>query len=263
MSSNWSAEVQSRYKERGYHFPVDVLSPAEVSRYRGLLEDFERAHGPMEGPRRSKMHLVLTWLDELVHHPRILDAVEGALGPDFLCWSSSFFIKEPGDPSFIAWHQDATYWGLNATEIATAWLALSPATPESGCMKFKPATHLAPVAHHETDSEYNMLSRSQEIAVAVDERDAVHAVLRPGQASLHHVLLFHGSEANKSTDRRIGFAIRYVAAHVGRLDGRKGSATLARGIDRYGHFAHEPRPHADLEPRAVEIHDRIVSSRSG
>jgi len=189
--------------------------------------------------------------------------VEGALGPDFLCWSSSFFIKEPGDPSFIAWHQDATYWGLNSTDIATAWLALSPATPESGCMKFKAGTHLAPVAHRETDSEYNMLSRGQEIAVSVDERDAVHVALKPGQASLHHVLLFHGSEANRSADRRIGFAIRYVAAHVGRLDGRKGSATLVRGSDRYGHFEHEPRPQRDFEPAAVARHEHALAARGG
>jgi non-heme Fe2+,alpha-ketoglutarate-dependent halogenase len=77
------------------------------------------------GGLRNKPHLLLTWLDELVRHPGVLDAVEQVIGPNILVWGSSFFIKEPRNPSFVSWRQDFTYWGLEPPDIVTTWVALS------------------------------------------------------------------------------------------------------------------------------------------
>ena len=261
MGDGIRAEAARFYRENGYRFPIDVLAEDEAVAYRRQLERFDAEHGLIAGPQRTKLHLILTWMDELIRHPKILAAVEAVLGPDILCWSSSFFLKEPKDPSFISWHQDGTYWGLSSTDVATAWLALSPSTRQSGCVKFMPKTHLAPVGHRETHAPDNALSRGQEVEVEVDEAKAVHVVLRPGQASLHHILLFHGSEPNASDDRRIGLAIRYVAAGVRRLDGSRDSAMLVRGADRQGNFDHESRPPADMAPEAVALHASITSAR--
>src|SRR6185369_13205825 len=105
--------------------------------YRRRLEAYEAgAGGPIAGAMRHKAHLLFTWLAELVHHPTVLDAAEDVLGPDLLCWSTTFFIKEPGDPGFVSWHQDATYWGLSSPDVMTVWLALTPANLLNGCMKF-------------------------------------------------------------------------------------------------------------------------------
>lgn len=249
------------YRDQGFRFPIDALAEPAAQGYRAKLEAFEAEHGRLTGGRTSKLHLMLTWMDELIRLPAILDAVEGVLGPDILCWSSAFFIKEARDPSYISWHQDGTYWGLSAPDVATAWLALSPATVASGCMKFVPGSHLAPVGHRDTFAPDNALSRGQEVAVEVDENDAVHVVLRPGQASLHHVLLFHASEPNGSDDRRIGLAIRYVAPHVRQLNGKRDSAMLVRGRDVHGHFEPEPRPTRDMAPDAVALHDQVTQQR--
>jgi hypothetical protein len=89
-----------RNKRNGYHFPLDVLSEAETRVVRAKLEAHEAATGgPISGDRRHKPHLYLTFLNDLIHHPRILDAVEDVLGPNLLCWSTSFFIKEASDPA--------------------------------------------------------------------------------------------------------------------------------------------------------------------
>ncbi len=260
MSKLLSEEAVARYRRDGYYFPIDVLSASEVRELRNRLEQHEaRSGGPIQGDRRHKAHLYLTWLNDLIRHPRILDAVEDVLGPDLLCWSTSFFIKEASDPGFVSWHQDATYWGLSSPDVMTVWVAFTPANLLNGCMKFMPGSHREQLEHRDTFDKDNLLSRGQEIAVKVDESKGVAVVLEPGQASLHHVLLAHGSAPNKSTDRRIGFAIRYIPTYVKQAVGAKDSATLVRGRDLHNNFEHEPRPRADCAPEALAAHAAIVS----
>src|SRR5919199_4683855 len=125
-----------QYRSDGYLCPLDLLSAEEVAYYRGVIEAHERQHGgPLKGPLRHKTHLLFTALNDLVRHPRLLDAVEDILGPNLLCWSTSFFIKEARDPAFVSWHQDATYWGLSSPDVTTVWLAFTPASVRNGCMK--------------------------------------------------------------------------------------------------------------------------------
>ena len=98
------------YRRDGYYFPVSVLSPKEVAHFRRCLEQHEATTGqPLQGNFRHKAHLLFTWVDELVHHPKIVDAAEDVLGPNLLCWTTNFFIKEANSPGFVSWHQDAFY----------------------------------------------------------------------------------------------------------------------------------------------------------
>jgi len=253
-----------QYRADGYLCPIPVLTPEQAADYRARLEAAEAAAGGvLPGPYRHKPHLVYTWAQELIRLPGILDAVEDLIGPDILAWESVFFIKEPQTADYISWHQDITYWGLDQEgDVVTAWLALSPSTPASGCMRVVPGTHRREVVpHKDTFAEGNMLSRGQEIAVAIDERHAVDLVLRPGEMSLHHVKMFHGSHRNRSSDRRIGFAIRYLPPRVHQQVGAD-SATLVRGTDRYRHFEPEPAPARDLDPPAIALHEALRARRS-
>ena len=259
MPKTLSNAAIEAYGRQGYCFPVPALSAAEVARYRGRLEEHEaRTGAPLQGNLRHKSHLLFTWVDEIVHHPAIVDAAEDILGPDLLCWTTNFFIKEANSPGFVSWHQDAFYWGLDRDDVMTAWVALSPANLESGCMKFMPGsqgeTH---IEHVDTFHKDNLLSRGQEIAVKVDASKAVNCILQPGQMSLHHVKLVHGSEPNRSNDRRIGLAVRYIPTSVRQLKVRD-SATLVRGVDRYGNFDPEPRPKRDLDDAAMVAHADAV-----
>jgi len=165
----------AQYRDRGYYFPLQVLDPDEVSECRAKLEAFETSQGhPIQGAQRSKSHLLFKWLDDLMRNARILDAVEDLIGPDILCWNSIFWIKEAHSASYVSWHQDLKYWGLDCDDLVTAWVALSPATVESGCMRVLPGSHRNELLPH--DDIYdpdNMLTRGQEIAVAVDEQAAI------------------------------------------------------------------------------------------
>ena len=257
-----SADQRRRYEEEGVLFPLPVFSPEETDGLRSRLEALEAEQGGrLPALVNRKPHLLLPWLNELIRDPRILDPVADILGPDILCWGSGFFIKNPFDQTRVSWHQDATYWGLSKPDIVTAWVALSPSTRKNGCMRVIPRTHkLSQLPHEDTFAPDNLLSRGQEIAVEVDESKAVDVVLSPGEMSLHHVMLVHGSEPNASTERRIGFAIRYLPTYVKQLAGSADSATLVRGKDDYGHFSLEPVPRSDFDPDAVSFHARMVEA---
>jgi ectoine hydroxylase-related dioxygenase (phytanoyl-CoA dioxygenase family) len=122
-----------------------------------------------------------------------------------------------------------------------------------------PGSHtMDQVPHRDTFDRHNLLTRGQEIAVEVDEREAVPLILQPGEMSLHHVRLVHGSPPNPSGDRRIGYAIRYIPTHLRQLEGSD-SATLVRGTDRHGNFAPEPRPKRVMDPDMIAFHQGVVS----
>lgn len=257
MSPHLSPTLIEKYHQEGICFPIRVMSPQEAIHYRAKLEAFEVGKGsPISGIENKKTHLLFTWANELIRHPPILDAVESVIGPNILCWASEFFTKAPGSKNFVSWHQDATYWGMSNDDIVTAWLALSESNIESGCMRVILETHQAQIQHKETANDANLLSRGQEVSVAVDETQAVDVILKPGEISLHHVLLFHSSKPNVSKDRRIGFAIRYIPTHVRKTDGQD-SATLVRGQDNYHHFELEPSPSADMAPAMVKYHKNV------
>ncbi|MGH8758298.1 MAG: phytanoyl-CoA dioxygenase family protein [Burkholderiales bacterium] len=254
-----SPDAVRSFAKNGYVAPIRALSAAEAAGFRAQLERFEARHPEHKHLLRNKTHLALRWADDLIRHPRILDAVEQLIGPNILCWSSSFFIKDARDPSFVSWHQDSTYWGLEPPEVVTAWVALSESVQANGAMRVVPGTHkMDQVAHRETTTTGNMLTRGQEIAVEVDEAKAVALELQPGEMSLHHVRLIHGSEPNPSDRRRIGFAIRYLPTHVRQVVGIRDSATLVRGVDKHANFLPEQRPEADLAPAALALHARIT-----
>lgn len=248
-----------QYREQGFIAPIRVMSEAQAARLRAQLETVERTQGgPLQGAMRHKSHLLFTWLSELVHNPDILDAVEDLYGPDLLCWTTNFFIKEARHPAFVSWHQDSTYWGLSSPDVVTAWVALSESHVGNGAMEVIPGSHrLDQLAHRDTFSADNLLTRGQEIAVDVDASAAQVITLRPGEMSLHHVRIVHGSPPNPSPERRIGFAIRYIPTRVRQLHGED-SATLVRGVDEFRTFAHEPRPRQDMDPQAVALHQAIA-----
>lgn len=252
------AEVE-RYREVGFHSPVDVMPAGEMAEfYRRLVAAEAALGGRIPARVNQKVHLLYPWLDALIRDARILDAVEDVLGPDIFCWSANFFAKNARDPSYVSWHQDGTYWGLSSPDVMTAWVAFTPSLPENGCMRVIPGTHREQVPHEDRFHADNLLSRGQEVKVDVDPRRAVDIVLQPGQMSLHHVLIVHGSEPNGADYRRVGFAIRYIPTSVRQVRGERESAMLVRGVDRFGHFDHELPPEADMHPDALARHSAIV-----
>ncbi len=257
-----SADQASRYRRDGYLSPLPALTPDEASSFRKKLESFEHMLGgrvtsnAVDGKYRFRLHTLFVWAHELVTLPAVLDPVEYLIGPDILVYMTTFFIKEPHTEAITDWHQDATYFGLRPYEHVSAWIALSPATLESGCMRFAPGSHAHGQLDHRAHVDSKIINTGGQHLTEELERGATTATpLEPGQFSLHHTLAVHHSPANKSDNRRIGFAVSYIPTrcrHIGLS--RRAPAMLVRGADRFGHFELESPPREDFDSEARVAH---------
>lgn len=252
-----TSDMAETYDRDGFVCPIDVLSSASTL---ALRADLEAAEAELAGdPEKLKLlrsypDRLLPSFDELIRHETLISAATAALGPDLMVWSAGLFIKEARSPKIVSWHQDLTYWGLDDAQETTLWFALSPASQDSGCMRFVPGSHKQRIVPHvDTFADDNLLSRGQEIAVDVNEADAVAAALRPGQASMHHGHLFHASGPNSTDDRRIGAAIRYIVPEMKQKSGGRPLVALVKGEDRFNHFTIAGSPKGRLSESDFEM----------
>ena len=267
MTASLAREAVQQYEAEGYLSPLQVLAPDELERFRSEVEALYRALAASGSTRLpSQTHLHFPWAYDLVAHPRILDAIEAVIGPNILVHATTIFGKQPGDGKFVSWHQDGYYMRLSHPAFVSAWVALTDSAIDNGCLRVIPGSHRAGrIAHGETArSTDNMLASGMEVTNAVDERDAVDVELAPGEASLHHVDLVHGSRANTSGRPRIGVAIRYVAPDV-RQPNWHHRVLLVRGRDDHHHFElGEPPVDASMEQSIAAMHrlaDEVIERR--
>jgi hypothetical protein len=256
------AEQVERYRWDGYLFPLPALWDDELRACDAGLARFETWLGkPLTAADkkwRSAGYVFLPWVAALVRHRRILDAVESVIGPDILVYTSTFFIKEAQSPTFAAWHQDATYFGLDPHEHVTAWVALSEAGAEAGCMEVVSSQGKPRQLHHAAlGLEHSINGVGQAIVEPFDQDNTVAMALQAGEFSLHHTLARHRSAPNRAAHRRVGLGISYIPTYVRTTGSHRLFAMLVRGQDRGGHFDLLPTPQAEFDPAALALHEQV------
>ena len=255
-------EQVKRYRNDGYLYPFPALSAAELAECNAGLARYEAwLEGPVNRADRrwrSASYVMLPWVDALVRHPRVLDVVEGLIGPDILVYTATWFIKEANSPTFAAWHQDATYFGLDPHEHVTAWVALSDASAEAGCMEVV-SSQGAPrqLRHAALGLEHSINGGGQAVVEPFDEGGGEMMALAAGQFSLHHTLCCHRSAPNRAAHRRVGLGISYIPAHCRLTGSVRMCARLARGSYRGGSFDLIPEPEGEFHPAAVARHEQV------
>ena len=208
---------------------------------------------------RSHAYAHSPWFNDLIRHPRILDVIEDVIGPDILVWTSTFFIKEPHSPTYAAWHQDGTYFGLEPKQQVCAWVALTDASREAGCME-QLSFHGAPrqlQPRGTRPGEQHQSRRPDDHGAVRRQSEPVAMALPAGSFSLHHELAVHRSAPNNASHRRVGIGLNYVPTHV-RVDSPvRLKAMLVRGEDRYGHFDLVDPPSAERDAAALAVHQQV------
>ena len=248
-----------QYAENGYISPVPLIGAEAAQDHRIKLEAVEEQFGPVH--YKSKMHTLLDFAADLAKEPAVLDVVEKLLGPDIMLFDVTYIIKEANSPSHVSWHQDLTYWGLSNDEQVSMWLALSPATEVSGCMRMVPGSHKqGKIEHTDIDDQTNVLFRGQSVE-GVAEDQAVLCPLQPGEASFHHGWTLHASMPNNSDERRIGFNVQYINPSAKQTLHDLDTATLLRGEDRFNHYKPDTFAKGIMQPDAVAHHQKLEKLR--
>ena len=258
-------EQVASYRYNGFLFPIPALSPDEIATCLAGLERLETELGcpvaEADVKWRSHAYAHSPWFNDLVRHPRILNAIEDVIGPNILVWTSTFFIKEPHSPTYAAWHQDGGYFGLEPREQVCAWVALTDATEEAGCMEQLSFRGSPRLYHHSALGLANSINRAgQTIMDAFDDSNPVAMALPAGSISLHHELAVHRSAPNRASHRRVGIGLNYIPTRV-RVDGPvRVKAMLVRGEDTSGHFDLFDPPTAERDAAALALHQGVSDS---
>jgi chlorinating enzyme len=271
------AEIQ-QYHDQGFLFPFEAFNREQAASFLQKFEEVETRYGKQMGKGFNfKPHLLFKWVDEIARHPAVLDAVEDLIGPNFRLFHLTVWPKNAHDAAYTDWHQDATYFGLEPHTHVTAWVALSDATIESGCVEVVPGSHELGQLHHKQDVSpdhplskkqwvdsksdrqqqtmpANLLSKGQTIDDDFDRSHTDFMIVPAGQFSLHHTHLIHRSGANRTDNRRIGFGISYIPTDVRCSSRTRLSAMMVRGVDEYGHFDDELRPQMDFGDAEQAFH---------
>ena len=207
-----SRQQVQQFNDNGYLRPLDALTSAEVQTARAYFESLlARVQALKDGRNAYTLegyHNRCRGIWDIAQHPVLLDYVEDLLGGDFVCWSSHYFCKLPGDPKRVPWHQDATYWPVRPTKTVAVWLAIDDVDVGNSPMQFMPGSHRQGALEWQPATGDTVLV--QEVQDIQRFGEPVQNTLRAGQVSIHTSTLLHGSEANVSDRRRCGLALRYV-----------------------------------------------------
>lgn len=231
------------FQQQGYLTFGRIFTQAEMQALREHVDAMIAALP--EGKRPEEMdvpHFTDPWLFRFLADERVLDVIEGFLGPDIVLWSSHFIAKPKGDGKAVPWHTDGAYWHgrLDPMEVITLWLAVDESSLENGCMRVIPGSHktfkAAIDAYVPVDGSTNVFG-SRIPPELIEEDRAVDLELRVGECHFHDAWTIHGSNLNTSTKRRCGYTMRYMPAYA--VMTRKGwnqnhKIYLLRGEDRTG-----------------------------
>ena len=260
-----SEDQIKQYNQKGYVSPIQALTKNQAQEVKKEIEFIENKWpNELKNLGRNYPHLISPILDNVVRNSNILDAVESIIGKNILACGTTLFIKEPDERGFVSFHQDAKYIGLEPHNWVTAWVAITDANENNGCMKMWPGTHKQELKYHNEKFDYNsgnLLTRGQTVEnVPLEKTESV--ILNKGQMSLHHPRIVHGSGINKSKKRRIGFVIQsYIGTNVKQVLGKM-YVQLVRGKDNFNYHQKTNKPIKTMEKKAVKIRKKAMEELS-
>ena len=246
-----------QYEDEGFVSPINIFSKEKAKEIRNEIELIEnKIPGELEKSGRYNAHLISPLLDDVTHNSKILDIVQSLIGENILVCGTTLFIKNPNEKGFVSYHQDAKYIGLEPYNWVTAWVAITDSNVENGCMRMWSGSHKNKLKeHNQMFNEDNLLTRGQTVN-NVPKKKTTPLILKAGQMSLHHPMVIHGSEINKSEDRRIGFVIQsYIGTNVKQVLGKNG-VQLARGIDKFNYHHKIRRPNSLMNKEDLKLKKR-------
>jgi phytanoyl-CoA hydroxylase len=221
---------RERFERDGYvHLPA-VLSEVELRDIEAVYEQFLRGEIPVEGRdfcdmsgdygrRVEEFSIVNVMLPRRywpkwqgnIYERRAQSIAEQLCGAGMVVDYDQLLAKRPfKDDAVFGWHQDLAYWPTTTpdTRTATCWLAVDDSTPENGCMRFVPGTHLKPLRAHRP--LHGGREKSHTLVTDLVKGDAVRlAPIARGDITVHNERVMHGSGGNKTPGWRRAYVVAF------------------------------------------------------
>ena len=209
-----AADLRAVYERDGLVVVRGALPAARIAEIEAHCRATIARH---PGLTYAQIHARPLWFDDpfyvgVAREPALVQTAQAILGPDIALFAAGYIVKEPRGEMEILWHQDGSYWPLEPMEVCTLWLAITESDPGNGCMRVLPGTQNLDLQELRDRPERNSLLGSSVDDALIDESRAVDVVLAPGDISVHHPNIVHGSNANKSDRWRINLVVRVIAS---------------------------------------------------
>ena len=138
-----------------------------------------------------------------------------ALGGEAVLFQDHLVSKTPGTMEAVKWHQDYSYWPLDAPSGVTMWVALDDADVDNGCLHYARGSHrdgeFAP-ADFVPNATLGVTAALPPIDL--DGADVVSVPVRAGDVLLHDPLVLHTSPGNTTERQRRAWSITWLRPSV-------------------------------------------------
>ena len=191
-----------------------------------------------------KPHLLFPWVDEIVHSPQVLDAVEDLIGPDIRLFHLTVWPKDarlgrlcelaPGRDLLCA-GAGLPRDGLGGADRCAGRGGLHGS--RAGLAQARPDA-----ARRDAGPGESAVARPGAGRRRRPHQDRLHAGRRPASSRCTTRIWCTIRGPTARHDRRIGLGISYIPTHARCTSPTRVTAMLVRGTDKYGHFDDERRP---------------------
>jgi ectoine hydroxylase-related dioxygenase (phytanoyl-CoA dioxygenase family) len=216
----------SKFKTEGFLSSIDIFNSVESTKLQHDITDTIKNYDIFNNEYRCKSHMLFKWIDELVHHPKIVSVVKELLGENVICHDTMFWGKMPGTDQFVSFHQDGYYWNIKEPiNGVTVWVPFQYSNEENGTIFYLKKSNKKFIKHCDIENKSNMLRRGQSINISDLPFEKVSCPTALGEVTFHDPYCIHGSYPNKGLDARLACNIQYVSAS---------SQTLINNYPEYG-----------------------------
>ena len=226
------SDMQKQFVNDGFYVFRSLLEPDLIDGLRRITDEVlaqqDEAH--FEQQRAPGSMVMIDWdmayrydvFAELITHPKLLKGLAqlGFAQPKF---GHGRIISKPPHSPRLFWHEDGRFWDDPVSytpQPIQCFLMyyLVDTTPENGCLRVIPGSHLKRHALHDQVPERHtekLSSYADPEHIAFQYADGeIDVPLKAGDAVMGYGTLFHSAHANRTDQRRTGLTMWYYPDFV-------------------------------------------------
>ena len=215
------------YHRHGYLILENVLSAAELAELREATDGLREERARVAGDDKIAAIMDFALLDDAfmraAHHPKMLAAVTQLIGANLRLQHCKLNWKPPTKGTGeVDWHQDFPFLPHTNFDLLACMILMDDSTPQNGCMRVIPGSHLrGPVDHFTDDGTFaRHCTDPADYEDDLERGNVVDLIAPAGSITIHHCCIIHSSYPNYSDTPRRGLIYQIAAGDSVQLGGQ-------------------------------------------